>query len=99
MKVIDANIVVVRSEADGKGRNVQLVMERTFLLSSYWRVKENPCPSLFDTGALLWSTPLLLKAKFQSQLSCHPDAKSNTNFGRLFRIQHQPDASSASSGC
>lgn len=43
MKVSDVNIVVVRSEADNKGHNVQLVMERIFLLVADRSLRESPC--------------------------------------------------------
>lgn len=37
----------------------------------YWQtgVKENPSASLFDTGALLGSTPFFLKAKIKFHLN------------------------------
>lgn len=57
MKVSDGNIVMVGSEADRKGHNVQLVMERTFLLSANWRVEEFQCFTIWDKCSVVKDFP------------------------------------------
>lgn len=99
MKVSDANTVVVRSEANRKEHNVQVVMERHYSQTeesnqcfSFWHrcsvVKQSPFPE--------GKNPVPLKLTVIQMLN---QCQASANFGRLFRIQHNPDASSASPGC
>lgn len=89
MKVSDADIAVVRSEADRKGHNVQLVMVSTFLLLADWRVRESPCFTIWQRCSVVkhspfpeGKNPVPLKLTVIQMLNQY---QTSANFGRLFR--------------